>query len=932
MTTPTRDERSSWPETSLGKGGYTTRLRRRIWRRWLPALLVMAVGVWLTAAAYHLSLNWEHKAIATDFNQRAGDRAALFATAIRDDRLMLESVCGFFIGSRQVDRDEFHLFIRPLIDQMPGMQAVGWAPRISDARRSRFETLARLDGPGDFQITQPDADGNMVRASRRAEYFPACYIAPLPDNEHMIGFDLASCPVRGEAIARARDSGQITATPPLPSARKGDKHQVVLTVLPLFYGEPKSEAARREALRGFIVGVFRPDAIVRHIVEQSSPQGMDIYLCHLSPAGRELVCFHRSRMDGPDYRPESQAWLDNPRGIFHTSYFTIGGRHWMLLMKPAPSFIAARKTWQPACILLAGLAFTALFTAYVFIVVDRAAAVQGLVAQRTLQLQESRQRLQMIAKSAHDGIVAVDDAGRTTFWNAAATRIFGYKEEEALGRDVHQLIAAPCYRVQCGEAVRWFRESGQGAAVGKTLELIGVHKDGRELPVELSLSAAILDGHWHAVAVIRDIAERKRVEDELRRHAAALEAANKALAEARDAAEAAARAKTAFLANMSHEIRTPMTAILGFSEVLAAASQDPAALEAAETVKRNGQYLLELINNILDLSKIEAGKLYVERQTCSPAALAAEVLSLMHVRAEAKNLFVKLEADGPLPVRIVTDPIRLKQVLINLIGNAVKFTEVGGVRVVMGMQREPNRPPLLRIDVIDTGIGMNEEQLNRAFLPFVQADASTSRRYGGSGLGLSISKRLAQLLGGDIRAESREGQGAVFSLFIDPGPLDGVEMLDHLSEAVNTTSTADHNAKPSKIKLHGRVLLAEDGPDNQRLIAFLLRKAGAEVTLVADGQAAIEAVQAAGDARGAPRPFDVILMDMQMPRLDGYQAAARLREMGYRGPIIALTAHAMSQDRKKCLDAGCDDYLAKPLDHRRLLEIVARWMKEPAAV
>ena len=399
------------------------------------------------------------------------------------------------------------------------------------------------------------------------------------------------------------------------------------------------------------------------------------------------------------------------------------------------------------------------------------------------------------------------------------------------------------------------------------------------------------------------------------------ELAEGALRQAKEAAEEANRAKGEFLANMSHEIRTPMTAILGYADLMSEGNIGPVTREHVAVIKRNGEHLLELINDILDLAKVEAGKLQIEPVRCSPFELLANVASLMRVRAAAKSL--KLEADmaGPLPETILTDPLRLRQVLVNLVGNAIKFTDRGEVRIVLRLAEDRGRP-CLRIDVTDTGIGMNEEQIGRLFKAFSQVDNSSTRRFGGTGLGLCISKRLVEALGGQIEVHSTPGKGSTFSLAIDPGPLEGVRMIENAREGLREAAPTTTVATAGKIELHCRVLLAEDGPDNQRLIAFLLKKAGAEVTLAENGQLACDEVLAAR-ARGGP--FDVILMDMQMPVMDGYEATRRLRTEGYTGPIIALTAHAMATDRQKCLAAGCDEFATKPIDREKFLATVAHW-------
>ncbi len=393
---------------------------------------------------------------------------------------------------------------------------------------------------------------------------------------------------------------------------------------------------------------------------------------------------------------------------------------------------------------------------------------------------------------------------------------------------------------------------------------------------------------------------------------------NQELEAERARAEEASRFKSEFLANMSHEIRTPMTAILGFADLLvedSAVQRDPARwLDCIRTIQRNGEHLLEIINDILD--KIEAGQLQVDPVDCAPATILEEVRTLMSVRGAAKRVRIEIDWETPAPARIHTDPARMRQILVNLVGNAVKFTERGSVRILC--RALPQQTPLLEVDVIDTGIGMTPAQQQRLFQPFSQADASTSRNFGGTGLGLTISRRLAAALGGDVQlVESTPGIGSRFRMTLATGPLEGLAQGDGRSRKARESPDVPC-AVPGALE-GCRILLAEDGLDNQRLIQLVLEKAGAQVEVVGNGRLAVD--QALAADRDAA--FHVILMDMQMPVLDGYEAAALLRGSGYRGPIIGLTAHAMSGDRTRCLAAGCDEYATKPLDRHKLIATVA---------
>ena len=432
-------------------------------------------------------------------------------------------------------------------------------------------------------------------------------------------------------------------------------------------------------------------------------------------------------------------------------------------------------------------------------------------------------------------------------------------------------------------------------------------RDGREIPVLMVLlSHKSSNGEVEIFSTIsRDISDRKRVEAELMG--------------ARTAAEAANRAKSEFLANMSHEIRTPMTSILGYTDLLRDDSLSAADRKTfLTTVRRNGEHLLQLINDILDLSKIESGKMVMDLGPCHLPSTVADVASMMRPRAEQRGSTLEVHYTGPLPETIHTDGSRLRQVLVNLVGNAVQFTEKGSIRIgVSFLPQWRSGQSAVSVEVTDTGIGIRQEAMARLFEPFTQAERSTARKYGGTGLGLAISRRIVTALGGELTVRSTPGEGSTFTVTIPTGDIAGVNLLESPGEVICEDEAGTRRTLAAGVLRGVRILLAEDSIDNRELLRTVLGNVGAEVEVVENGRLAIERAQAG--------TFDVVLMDMNMPEMDGYEATRKLRDRGYQGPILALTANAMSGDSERCLAAGCDAHLAKPIDRKQLIETVAQY-------
>ena len=510
---------------------------------------------------------------------------------------------------------------------------------------------------------------------------------------------------------------------------------------------------------------------------------------------------------------------------------------------------------------------------------------------------ESEEEMATLADAAGSPILWIDVDGTIRRCNRAGERVLGLSRRSLAGRRFQEFLSP-------SDAVTAFE---QALASVRTYQ--GTLSAEAELAVEGGDRRAYL---WTIAGIPGDVGAAAGMilvgyDVTLEREASA------ALRAARDAAEWASREKSRFLANVSHELRTPLTAILGFSDLMSEPNLEPEErMRALEIIRRNGDHLMHLVNDLLDSSRIEAGRMEVVEVPCSPFEIIHDVVESCRVRARTRGLTLEVRYLTPLPEQIETDPMRVRQVLMNLVANAIKFTDSGSVTLEVSLVRDDVPYQLLQVDVIDTGIGIPESEIGSLFLPFRQVDSSSARRHGGSGIGLLISLRLAQLLGGTVElVESRESGGSRFRAKFGVGRLEEVPLVD----AESVQSVGAKRVRVAERPVSGRVLLAEDGVDNRELIARILRRAGAEVEAVGDGRQAVDRAQAALDEG---RPFDWILMDMQMPVMDGYEATRELRARGYSGCIIALTAHAMEEDRQRCLRAGCDDYASKPVDRGAL--------------
>ena len=515
-----------------------------------------------------------------------------------------------------------------------------------------------------------------------------------------------------------------------------------------------------------------------------------------------------------------------------------------------------------------------------------------------LSLSSRLEQMGKMIDASHDAIITWQIGGAIESWNFGATELYGFSADQAIGRDLHELLST--VRSESLEEIEAQLQT-EGEWVGV---LEHTTRNGRKLTISSRHQLLTMPtGEQLVLEINRDITEQRRIQQDLER--------------ANHAAKKASAAKSAFLANISHELRTPMTAVLGFADILRLESETPEHLERVDTIKRNGEYLLALLNDILDLSKIEAGKLHIERKKLDLRALIGDVQSLMSVRANTQGIPLHFHWATKTPRAMQADQVRIRQILVNLISNAIKFTDKGEVHVHIQVAEESDQA-VLHIAVQDTGIGMTSEQLDGLFQPFTQATHKTASRYGGTGLGLSISKRLAEGMGGQITVQSESGVGSTFTLVL---PLSVEEGNDLVS--ADETDESRQDTEPNELpRIDAHILLADDRRDVWRIGKYFLEKCGARVTVVEDGQQAIDAVvKMDGD------PFGLILMDMQMPVKTGREAVTEIRQFGCQIPIVALTADAMDGEREACIEIGCNEYFPKPIHGVKLMNLVASLLK-----
>jgi PAS domain S-box-containing protein len=543
--------------------------------------------------------------------------------------------------------------------------------------------------------------------------------------------------------------------------------------------------------------------------------------------------------------------------------------------------------------------------------------------QAEAALQESEDRFRKLLMNIPSvAVQGYGEDGTTHYWNQASERLYGYSADEAIGRNLLELIIPIEMREGVRDAMRGMFETTTPVPAG---ELSLRRKDGSRVDVFSSHAYVHVPGRSPEMFCVDiDITERKQAEAELVQHRHHLEelvlSRTAELSQARDDAEAANRAKSIFLANMSHELRTPMNGIMGMTDLVLRRATDPQQIDWLNKSQGAAKHLLSVINDILDISKIESDRLTLEERDFALAEALDDAMHMQNALAQGKGLSLSWHIDPAVPEQLCGDAMRLRQILINFTGNAIKFSERGHIAVRASVAEEDSLSVLLKIEVTDQGVGISPEQQARLFRAFIQADGSMNRKYGGTGLGLIISKRIALLMGGDAGVISEEGRGSTFWVTLR------FRRATSDPQAAKSQPTESPRETLARLFPGARVLVAEDEPVNREVLMFLLEDAGLVPDVAINGQEAVEKARGGG--------YALILMDVQMPVMSGLEATDAIRELPGMAniPILAVTANAFDEDRDACLAAGMDDHIGKPVDPDALCAIVLHWLQKSAAV
>jgi len=791
-----------------------------------------------------------------------------------------------------LDRESFDRVAAEIIANRPAIQALEWVPRVTKATRASHEAMLENYGVGISRILERTEAGSLAPAATRDEYFPVYYLYPLSGNEGALGFDLASDPTRRAYMDLARDSGKPVATSriDLIQVRDSGPRAGILVFEPVFnIAMPMQTVEQRQsALTGFVVGVLRIDGVIANALP--SDKASDIVV-EVVDTTQELP---GTLLYGEDRRRSS---VEGNGTFVDRRPIDMAGRHWIITIRASEAYVNGQRSLQTWIIFAAGLMFSGLLQALLLAMTGQASNIKREVEEKTAALAKSEAHLREIIDSSPVPCAINDGQGNVTFLNRSFVQTFGYTREDIPTLEQWWQKACPDSTYQKSVSEEWSGRLETARKSGKPFEPIDLDirtKTGTILHVIGSAAPLRHGSNSESLVTLQDVTERRRALD--------------ALNEAKQAADSANAAKSQFLAMMSHELRTPMTGVLGMADLLLSGDLGEEQCAHVRTLRRSALSLLELLNDILDFAKIESGKIDLEVTDFSLLRLVDEIRAIISPLASERGNSVAIDADAAMLPAYRGDASRIRQVLMNLVSNANKFTSEGTIEIRLRQQIRCDGQYYVSISVVDSGIGIPQETLARLFQPFVQADASTSRKFGGSGLGLAISRRLAELMGGGVTVDSQPGRGSTFTFTVALAAGDAsVIERRHEPRGKVSKSQLPEPARPL------RVLVAEDNETNRALLISILTRMGHAVTAVENGALAVAAAIAA--------PPEIILMDMQMPVMDGETAMQQLKALNSsvaKVPIIALTADTLRENHERYLASGALAVVTKPVNWHAL--------------
>jgi PAS domain S-box-containing protein len=874
-----------------------------VWRKRVGVLAVPIVSTLVLIVAAFLYFGYRERVETSQQLVRQGEDLAFrlqqaldtVSESVATLRALVEVV-------PEIGESSFEHYTWGALTEHPEIAALSYNPYVTHERRRAFESalVSRLASPPGA-IREHNAAGETVPAGERSFYVPVQFIAPMAGHASAVGFDINSEASRRAAIERAIASGRPAATAVVSLVQDGATEPGLLVLNPV-YRRGTGEAGGTEGLLGFAVGVIRIEAMLQTVTGGTAMPGLlfalrDVHDNADDPAGRLL--FGGALAD-------ASAWQ---------ATLNVADREWRLAVAFSPQYVREHRSLLSLVVGVAGMLFVGVLQILLLAMSGRTSLVERKVRSQTADLQQLesalRERaleLQSILDNSSVGITFV--RSRLQIWsNRRMAEMFGYSPTDVAG------VSTAVFYPSQEEYEQFGREAYPVLLRGErfSTERLMRHADGHDM--WMRMNGQLIDkGKPEAgsIWVFEDISAQKATEAELIR--------------AKEAAEAASVAKSQFLATMSHEIRTPMNGILGMAQLALMPGMSEAEREdCLRTLLDSGEALLALLNDVLDLSRVEAGKVTVDARPFAPETLLADAERLFGHVASAKGVRLSARWHGPAGARYQGDAMRLRQMLTNLVGNAIKFTHAGQVGIDATVLPHDEGSVWLEFAVTDTGIGIAPEQQAQLFHPFTQADSSTTRQYGGSGLGLSIVRGLAQAMGGEVGLESTPDEGSRFWFRVP---------LEPASDAASVAAPA---LQPVAAALSGRighVLVIEDNPVNRKVVAAMLGRLGHATDLAENGRDGVERV-ISGEAP------DVVLMDVQMPEMDGIEATRRIRawerEQGRPPlPIVALTAGAYPEDRQRCAEAGMNDFLSKPIEFPALQRVIGQWLPSsapaPAAV